>query len=180
MADGGQALAVKTTCPYCGVGCGVDGVKLGAREVSVAGDALHPSNFGRLCSKGAALGGTVSLEGRLLHPEIGGQRVTSPETFETRCPFDWDRKLADMARGDAQTAALAAEAASAAFPAWAALTAAERGVPVAGTAAPLLASMRKFVADEEADVAAAAAAGRQPVFKLVNIWFSRRPRAGSG
>ena len=86
MADGGQALGVKTTCPYCGVGCGVDGVKLGAREVLVAGDALHPSNFGRLCSKGAALGGTVSLEGRLLHPEIGGQRVT------------WDRAASHVAK----------------------------------------------------------------------------------
>jgi len=71
----------------------------------------------------------IDIDGLSVSPDhfIGGVRVTSPETFETRCPFDWDRKLADVARGDAQTAALAAEAASAAFPAWAALTAAERG-----------------------------------------------------
>ena len=71
----------------------------------------------------------IDIDGIAVSPDhfIGGRRVTSPETFETRCPFDWSRKLADMARGDAQTAGLAAEAASAAFPAWAALTAAERG-----------------------------------------------------
>ena len=71
----------------------------------------------------------IDIDGVSVSPDhfIGGERVSSPETFETRCPFDWDRKLADMARGDAQTAAHAAQAASAAFPAWAALTAAERG-----------------------------------------------------
>jgi betaine-aldehyde dehydrogenase/5-carboxymethyl-2-hydroxymuconic-semialdehyde dehydrogenase len=71
----------------------------------------------------------IDIDGISVSPDhfIGGQRVTSPETFETRCPFEWDRTLADIARGDAQTAALAAEAASAAFPAWASLTAAERG-----------------------------------------------------
>lgn len=71
----------------------------------------------------------IDIDGVSVSPNhfIGGKRVSSPETFETRCPFDWDRKLADIARGDAQTAAQAAEAATAAFPAWAALTAAERG-----------------------------------------------------
>jgi betaine-aldehyde dehydrogenase/5-carboxymethyl-2-hydroxymuconic-semialdehyde dehydrogenase len=59
---------------------------------------------------------------------IGGRRVSSARTFATRCPFDWDRKLADIACGDAETASLAGAAATEAFPAWAALTAAERGV----------------------------------------------------
>lgn len=59
---------------------------------------------------------------------IGGQRVSSPRTFETRCPFDWDRKLADIALGDAATADLAITAAQDAFPAWAALSAEERGI----------------------------------------------------
>jgi assimilatory nitrate reductase catalytic subunit len=39
----------------------------------VAGDAAHPANLGRLCSKGTALGATVGLEGRLLEPTIGGK-----------------------------------------------------------------------------------------------------------
>jgi assimilatory nitrate reductase catalytic subunit len=76
MADGGSApLAVKTTCPYCGVGCGVSGLAAEGRALSVAGDLAHPANQGRLCSKGAALGATVGLEGRLLAPMIGAREV---------------------------------------------------------------------------------------------------------
>lgn len=71
----------------------------------------------------------VNIEGVSVSPDhfIGGRRVSSASTFETRCPFDWDRKLADVSRGDAETAALAVEAATAAFPAWAAMAPAERG-----------------------------------------------------
>lgn len=67
---------VKTTCPYCGVGCGVDATVDNAGQVEIAGDMLHPANFGRLCSKGAALGETVGLDGRLLHPEVSGEPVS--------------------------------------------------------------------------------------------------------
>ncbi|WP_368893890.1 molybdopterin-dependent oxidoreductase [Kluyvera ascorbata] len=64
----------RTTCPYCGVGCGVvASVVDGA--VSVRGDSEHPANVGRLCVKGAALGETTGLEGRLLHPSVDGQQV---------------------------------------------------------------------------------------------------------
>ncbi|TNC74752.1 nitrate reductase [Rubellimicrobium roseum] len=66
---------VRTTCPYCGVGCGVLARVEGDR-VHVRGDPDHPSNFGRLCSKGSALGETMALDGRLLHPEIKGQRAS--------------------------------------------------------------------------------------------------------
>ncbi|MBF5092934.1 MULTISPECIES: aldehyde dehydrogenase [unclassified Novosphingobium] len=71
----------------------------------------------------------VSIEGVDVSPDhfIDGRRVASAETFETRCPFDWDRKLADVSRGDAGTAALAVEAATRAFPVWSAMAAAERG-----------------------------------------------------
>jgi assimilatory nitrate reductase catalytic subunit len=65
---------VKTTCPYCGVGCGVIVAADDAGKVSVRGDPDHPANFGRLCSKGSALAETIGLDGRLLHPEIGGER----------------------------------------------------------------------------------------------------------
>lgn len=67
---------VCTTCPYCGVGCGIKAEVTGDREVNITGDNRHPANLGRLCSKGAHLAETVSLEGRLLHPEIGGERAT--------------------------------------------------------------------------------------------------------
>lgn len=67
---------IATTCPYCGVGCGVL-VKPGPDGASavVRGDPRHPSNFGKLCSKGTALGDTLSLDERLLHPLINGQRA---------------------------------------------------------------------------------------------------------
>ncbi len=75
MADFGSAPATRTTCPYCGVGCGVAGRAGDGRVLSVTGDGAHPANLGRLCSKGAALGSTVHLQGRLLHPMIGDQAV---------------------------------------------------------------------------------------------------------
>ena len=87
----------RTTCPYCGVGCGVlaQGSNKGGDQghMSITGDSGHPANFGRLCSKGAALGDTLSLEGRLLHPEIGGKRT------------DWNTALDAVARGFADTIA---------------------------------------------------------------------------
>ncbi|MEL6450026.1 MAG: nitrate reductase [Pseudomonadota bacterium] len=63
-----------TTCPYCGVGCGV----LAGSDGKIAGDPAHPANLGRLCSKGAALGETIDLEGRLLAPLVDGV----PETWD--------------------------------------------------------------------------------------------------
>ncbi len=60
---------VKTTCPYCGTGCGVD-VRLRSGVASVAGDAQHPTNSGRLCVKGSALAETLVPDGRLLQPMI--------------------------------------------------------------------------------------------------------------
>jgi assimilatory nitrate reductase catalytic subunit len=67
--------SIKTTCPYCGVGCGVIADVSAGGDVSVRGDPDHPANFGRLCSKGSALAETIGLEGRLLDPEIGGART---------------------------------------------------------------------------------------------------------
>ncbi len=78
MADGSQTSpgSVLTTCPYCGVGCGIKAVPDGLGGVAISGDALHPANFGRLCSKGSALGETLGLSTRLLYPEIAGRRVS--------------------------------------------------------------------------------------------------------
>ena len=62
--------ATRTTCPYCGVGCGVLATPNGGGGAAIAGDPEHPANFGRLCSKGSALGETLGLEQRLLYPMI--------------------------------------------------------------------------------------------------------------
>lgn len=59
---------------------------------------------------------------------INGERVPSPNTFETRSPMDWDILLVNVARGDKSTAKLAVDAATEAFPAWAALSPAQRSV----------------------------------------------------
>ncbi|MGI0117506.1 molybdopterin-dependent oxidoreductase [Zooshikella sp. RANM57] len=72
---------IKTTCAFCGVGCGVE-ARVKNNKVIVRGDKQHPANFGRLCSKGMALGETVTDQGRLLHPQIEGQ-VTHWDTALT-------------------------------------------------------------------------------------------------
>ncbi len=78
----GTGETVRTTCPYCGVGCGVKVTVNPDGGAWVEGDEQHPANFGRLCSKGAALGETLSLDGRLLHPEIHGRRATWDEALD--------------------------------------------------------------------------------------------------
>lgn len=82
---------VATTCPYCGVGCGVQATVAKDGTVAIAGDPAHPANAGRLCSKGRALGETLGVEGRLLYPQVGGRQV------------DWDSALDAVARGFART-----------------------------------------------------------------------------
>ena len=66
---------VRTTCPYCGVGCGVVAMPDG----TIRGDAAHPANRGRLCSKGSALAETLHDSERLTVPLIG----KAPATWDT-------------------------------------------------------------------------------------------------
>jgi assimilatory nitrate reductase catalytic subunit len=70
------STTTRTTCPYCGVGCGVLASRRISGAVEVRGDPEHPANRGKLCVKGSALGETVGLENRLLNPMIRGQRVS--------------------------------------------------------------------------------------------------------
>ncbi|MEZ9895965.1 molybdopterin oxidoreductase family protein [Vibrio breoganii] len=59
---------IKTTCAYCGVGCGIEARPKHSGELEIRGDKEHPSNYGKLCTKGIALGETVIHDGRLLSP----------------------------------------------------------------------------------------------------------------
>ncbi|GAB3397031.1 molybdopterin-dependent oxidoreductase [Massilia agilis] len=90
-------LAVRTTCPYCGVGCGVTATAQPDGSLAIAGDEKHEANRGRLCVKGAALGETLGLDGRLLQPalrERGQLRDAS-----------WDEALDRVAAGFARAVA---------------------------------------------------------------------------
>lgn len=77
-----EPAPIRTTCAYCGVGCGIAAQVTGPRSVTIAGDADHPANFGRLCSKGTHLGETVGLEGRLLTPMIGERAASWDQALD--------------------------------------------------------------------------------------------------
>ncbi|QJQ96173.1 MULTISPECIES: nitrate reductase [Halomonadaceae] len=72
---------VRTTCAYCGVGCGVTATVEEGVMTEVSGDTEHPANYGRLCVKGAALHETLGDRGRLIRPRVDGVEV------------DWDAAL---------------------------------------------------------------------------------------
>lgn len=93
----------RSTCPYCGTGCGVIIEKVGdgetAKIINVRGDPQHPANFGRLCSKGASLHLTTSCNGRALVPEYRASRAVAHPQDGTlgarsgRTPISWDVAL---------------------------------------------------------------------------------------
>jgi assimilatory nitrate reductase catalytic subunit len=89
---------VNTTCPYCGVGCGVKAQVSQDGTLAIAGDEAHPASQGRLCVKGAALGETVSLQGRLLAPMLREQGGALREA-------SWDEALGRVADGFARIVA---------------------------------------------------------------------------
>ena len=90
MFEPAPTTRTNTTCPYCGVGCGVTATLTGPRQLDVKGDKSHPANLGRLCSKGTALGSTFGLEGRILQPQI---RINGQLE-----PTDWDTALDTIAQ----------------------------------------------------------------------------------
>jgi assimilatory nitrate reductase catalytic subunit len=81
----------RSTCPYCGVGCGVIIESDGAQITGVRGDPEHPANFGRLCTKGSTLhltaSAAVTMQTRLLRPLQRATRRSTPE------PISWDGAL---------------------------------------------------------------------------------------
>ena len=87
-----QIKTTQTTCPYCGVGCGViahvSQTPMG-EKVQVEGDVQHPANLGKLCIKGSHLADTLSLKTRLLHPMTGRN--------EQRQISTWDHAISSIA-----------------------------------------------------------------------------------
>lgn len=75
-ANRSEITKIKTTCPYCGVGCGVIAEVRDDKLIAVSGDTEHPANLGRLCVKGSSLHETTHLQGRLLKPVVDGQTTS--------------------------------------------------------------------------------------------------------
>ena len=73
---------VATTCCYCGVGCGIVVTTHKNGIFSVKGDAAHPANHGRLCTKGAALHLSTDTGARLLYPEVNGERKSWDQALD--------------------------------------------------------------------------------------------------
>jgi assimilatory nitrate reductase catalytic subunit len=78
---------IRSTCCYCGVGCGVIISAEAGKITGVRGDPDHPANFGRLCTKGSTLHLTAREEMRALHPELRNKRG------EVRQRVSWDEAL---------------------------------------------------------------------------------------
>lgn len=84
---------IKTTCSYCGVGCGILASVNTQEKVMVEGDPSHPVNKGMLCSKGMNLHYVVNdTSDRILFPEMRWSRSHPRERVS------WDDAL-DRAAG---------------------------------------------------------------------------------
>lgn len=87
-----MAEETRSTCPYCGVGCGVLIQADGDRITGVRGDPSHPANFGRLCTKGSTLHLTASpaiaRQVRLLSPALRPARGEAPEAIGWNTALD--------------------------------------------------------------------------------------------
>lgn len=77
--------SIKTTCCYCGVGCGVVASVEQGQLTAVQGDQSHPANLGRLCIKGSSLHQTQESPDRLLRPSVNGKET------------DWDGAIGYVA-----------------------------------------------------------------------------------
>ncbi|MBF8795315.1 bifunctional nitrate reductase/sulfite reductase flavoprotein subunit alpha [Pseudomonas monteilii] len=69
---------VRSVCPYCGVGCGIVMTVTDGKVTKVSGDKQHPSNFGRLCTKGLTAHLPLTAAGRLTHAFVRQQRHQEP------------------------------------------------------------------------------------------------------
>ena len=89
--EGGKALT-RSTCPYCGVGCGVLIDSVGSQITAVRGDPQHPANFGKLCTKGQTLHLTatpaIAQQARLLYPMVRTTRGTAPQRTDWNSALD--------------------------------------------------------------------------------------------
>ncbi|GAL37326.1 assimilatory nitrate reductase large subunit [Vibrio maritimus] len=85
--------SVKTTCPYCGVGCGLVAKCVSTpNQASTSGDFSHPANMGALCVKGSSLDQSHTGPARLLYPKINGKQASWQEAIDTIAERFYDIK----------------------------------------------------------------------------------------
>lgn len=72
------STTVRSVCPYCGVGCGIVMSVVDGKVIKISGDKQHPSNFGRLCTKGLSCHQPLSESGRMGHAWLRDQRQRDP------------------------------------------------------------------------------------------------------
>ncbi|MGV1793704.1 molybdopterin-dependent oxidoreductase [Rhizobium sp. A37_96] len=86
------AKTVKGSCPYCGVGCGIVMEVRDNRVVKVSGDKTHPTNFGRLCTKGNTCGQAIAESGRMDKAHV------RPARGQDQLPVSVDKAISETAR----------------------------------------------------------------------------------
>ncbi|MGY2138666.1 molybdopterin-dependent oxidoreductase [Pseudomonas reactans] len=70
--------SIRSVCPYCGVGCGIVMQVQDNKVVKVIGDKAHPTNFGRLCTKGTTCGQAIAESGRMENAYVRQAREHDP------------------------------------------------------------------------------------------------------
>ncbi|PQZ93367.1 MULTISPECIES: bifunctional nitrate reductase/sulfite reductase flavoprotein subunit alpha [Pseudomonas] len=70
--------SVRSVCPYCGVGCGIVMQVQDNKVVKVIGDKDHPTNAGRLCTKGTTCGQAIADSGRMENAYLRQARDHDP------------------------------------------------------------------------------------------------------
>jgi sulfite reductase (NADPH) flavoprotein alpha-component len=73
-----DSKSVRSVCPYCGVGCGMVLETDGKKITKVSGDKNHPSNFGRLCTKGQTSAQALTNSGRMESAFVRSERSRDP------------------------------------------------------------------------------------------------------
>lgn len=84
--------SIKSVCPYCGVGCGIIMETADNRVIKVSGDKQHPTNFGRLCTKGNTCAQAIAESGRLEYAFLRSDRQRDPARV------DMDHAIKETAR----------------------------------------------------------------------------------
>lgn len=77
-----QTSKVRSVCPYCGVGCGMVMEVSGQRVIKLSGDKEHPSNFGRLCTKGSTAAQAITAPGRMEYAYYRTHRTGDPSRIK--------------------------------------------------------------------------------------------------